>query len=255
MSDQQSRVVITAGASGIGLAIVRKFADAGARIAVCDVDDNALQSLKAELPGVYAARADVGDEATLSSFLEQAREHLGVFDVLVNNAGTAGPTAPIEDVSSEDWHTCLNVNLTAAFLCSRFVAASMKSAQRGLIINLASTAGQFGFPNRVPYACAKWAIIGLTKTLAMELGPHGVRVNAIAPGPVEGDRMDRVIAGDAAVTGRTEEEVRAEITRSNSLRTFIAADDIADAVMFLASENAARINGQVLNVDGHTEFL
>jgi len=180
--------------------------------------------------------------------------HLQGLDILISNAGVAGPTANLEDISLADWRNCLAVNLDAAFLCAR-AAAPLLRVQGGSMILMSSTAGLFGFPRRSPYASAKWAIRGLTRTLAQELGPAGVRVNCICPGSVSGDRIDRVITAEAQKTGRSEAAVRSEMTQISSLKSFISPQDIANLALFITSGAGARISGQDLTVDGHTETL
>ncbi len=253
MTHKNQRVLITAAASGIGRATAQAFLDAGAKVYICDVDAKALEkTLKGEMR-LAGMVADVGDEAQVGALFKAALGHLGGLDILINNAGIAGPTALVEDVSLADWRRCLSVNLDGAFLCARQAAPILKKQKSGSIINLSSTAGLFGFARRTPYCSAKWAIVGLTKTLAMELGPYGVRCNAICPGAVEGDRIDGVIARDAEARGLTEAQVREEYTRGCSLRTMIKAEDIASAMLFLTSAAGAKITGQAVPVDGHTE--
>ena len=249
------RVMVTAGARGIGRAIALAFRDAGARVEVCDLETEALEAFAAEAPGVGTTSADVSDEAAVERFFDQALGRLGGLDVLVNNAGIAGPTAPVEEVAFADWRSTLAVNLDGCFLCSRKAAPILKEAGQGAIINLSSTAGLFGYPLRTPYASAKWAVIGFTKSLAAELGPHGVRVNAICPGPVEGDRMVRVIAAQAAARGGEAATIRQQYEESVSMRRFVTVEDIAATALFLCSEAGAAISGQALPVDGHTESL
>jgi NAD(P)-dependent dehydrogenase (short-subunit alcohol dehydrogenase family) len=174
---------------------------------------------------------------------------------LVNNAGVSGPNALVEDLSLEDWRQCLAVNLDGTFLCAREAAPLLRTQGFGSIVNLSSTAGLYGFPRRAPYAAAKWAIRGFTRTLAQELGPHGVRVNCICPGSVEGERIDRVIAAEARKTGQTEDQVRQQFQQAASLRSFVSAQDIANMILFVTSEQGARISGQDLVIDGHTETL
>jgi len=183
-----------------------------------------------------------------------ARQHFdGDLNVLVNCAGIGGPAAPVEDLSYEDWRRCIAVNLDATFLCTRAAAASMKSTGAGSIINISSTAGLYGYPLRSAYASAKWGVIGFTKSMAMELGPSGVRVNAICPGSVSGARMDSVIANEANAKGIAAEQIRERYRKTCSLRTFIEASDIADMAVFLASAAAQRVTGQAISVDGHVE--
>ena len=249
------RVMVTAGARGIGRAIALAFHDAGARVEVCDVEAEALEAFAAEAPGVGTTCADVSDEAAVEGFFDEALGRLGGLDVLVNNAGITGPTAPVEEVAFADWQATVAVNLDGCFLCSRKAAPILKEAGQGAIINLSSTAGLFGYPLRTPYASAKWAVIGFTKSLAAELGPHGVRVNAICPGPVEGERMVRVIAAQSAARGIEEAEIRRDYEESVSLRRFVTVEDIAATALFLCSDAGAAISGQAIPVDGHTESL
>jgi len=247
------RVLVTAGASGIGAAIAGAFARAGARVHICDVDEVALSAALEAGEGVTGTLADVSDPAAVDALFDAAQATLGGLDVLVNNAGIAGPTAPVDEVPVEAWRRTLAVDLDGPFLCARRAVPLLKAAGGGCIVNMSSTSGVMGCPNRSPYAASKWALIGLTKTWAMELGTFGIRVNAVCPGVVEGDRVNRVIAADAVATGKTEDEVRASYVAGMSMRTFIAADDVASAVLFLCSAGAARMSGQVLGVDGNTE--
>ncbi|MEM7076485.1 MAG: SDR family oxidoreductase [Pseudomonadota bacterium] len=249
------RVVITGGAAGIGRRLAERFADAGARIAVCDADPDTVADLARAHPEWLVAQADVTNEAAVHGFLNDVEARWGGADVVCANAGTGGPAGLIEDLDYDAWRDCVAVNLHGAFLTCRWAARVMRSQGSGLIILTSSTAGQFGYPYRSPYAAAKWGIIGLTKTLAMELGPAGVRVNAIAPGAVDGDRMDRVVENEARASGKSREEIRASYVKGVSLRSWVKADDIADTVLFLASPAAGKISGQVLAVDGHTETL
>jgi NAD(P)-dependent dehydrogenase (short-subunit alcohol dehydrogenase family) len=249
------RVIITAGASGIGLVTAAAFVRGGARVYVCDVDGVALAQALANNPRLSGIACDVSDEAQVARMFAAALAHLGGLDILVNSAGTAGPTAAVHEIRLDEWRACLGVNLDGTFLCSREAAKLMRKQGSGSIVNMSSTAGLYGFPRRAPYAAAKWAIRGFTKTLAQELGPDGIRVNCICPGSVEGDRMDRVIAAEALKTQRTQEEVRAMFTQSASLRTFIPAEDIAQTILFLTSAHGSRISGQEIVVDGNTETL
>ena len=255
MTHSKQRVLITAAASGLGLAMADAFMAAGARVFICDVNAAALQATLASRPSLAGRVCDVSDEAQVADFFAAGTAHLGGLDILVSNAGVAGPTANVEDISLADWRHCMAVNLDSAFLCARLAAPLLRAQGSGSIINMSSTAGLFGFPRRAPYASAKWAIRGLTRTLAQELGPAGVRVNCICPGSVSGDRMDRVIAAEALKTGRSEAEVRLEAVQAASLKTFISPEDIAALALFITSSAGARISGQELTVDGHTETL
>ncbi len=241
---------MTAGAGGAGLVIAEALAAEGAEVFVCDVDEKALAALPAPLKG---ANVDVADAGRVEAWLGPVAAE-GV-DILVNNAGIAGPTAPVEEISPEDWRRCLSVDLDGQFHCARAVVPAMKRRSSGAIVNISSTAGIMGLPNRAPYVAAKFGVVGLTKTLAMELGPLGIRVNAIAPGSIEGDRMDRVIAAHAMVDGVSQDHVRAMYTLGVSMATFVAPQEIADMVVYLCSDRGRHICGQVIAVDGHTETL
>ena len=244
------RVVITAGASGLGLAMAHAFADVGDRVVVCDVDGAAVAALPARIRGV---QADVTDEAAMGAVLAQIEGDWGGADIVISNAGIGGPAGPIEDLDFAAWQRCLSVNLDGAFLTCRWAARVMKAQGSGVILLTSSVSGLFGFPWRTPYVAAKWGIVGLTKALASELGPHGVRVNAICPGAVEGPRMDRVIAMEAEAQSRSEADVRRGFTDGVALRRFVTADEVAAMALFLASPGAASISGQAMAVDGHTE--
>ncbi len=249
------RVVITGGASGIGKRLAERFAENGARVALCDADASAVAKMAAKHPDMIVAQADVTDAAQMEAFLGQVEDRFGGADVVCANAGTGGPAGLIEDLDYQAWQDCIAVNLHGAFLTCRWAARVMRAQGEGLIVITTSTSGQWGHPFRSPYSAAKWALVGLTKTLAMELGPVGVRVNAIAPGAVEGERMDRVVAMEAKASGKPEKDVRAQYVKGVSLRSWVSADDLADTVLFLASPAASKITGQVLNIDGHTETL
>ena len=249
------RIVVTAGAAGIGRAIAEGFHRAGARVQVCDVDEASLAALAAENPAIGRSRADVSDPDQVARLFEDVNRHLGGLDVLINNAGIAGPAGPTEDCGIADWRRTLAVNLDGAFHCLRHAIPMIKAAGAGSIVNISSAAGLYGYPLRAPYVASKWALVGLTKTLAIELGPHGIRANAVCPGSIDGPRMDRVIAAEAAARGVSTASVREAYTRQTSLRCFVAAADIAEMVLFLCSDAGARISGQAMTVDGHTESL
>jgi NAD(P)-dependent dehydrogenase (short-subunit alcohol dehydrogenase family) len=250
IGESGQRVLITGGGSGIGRAMAEAFADAGARVWVTDRDAGAL----ADLPeGWRGTVCDAADEAGVAALFEEVEAALGGLDTLCANAGTAGPTARIEDVALAEWRACVSVNLEGAFLAARAAAPMMKRQGAGAIVLTSSTAGLFGYPNRAPYAAAKWAVIGLMKTLAMELGPCGIRANAICPGAVEGPRMEGVLAREAAAKGTTRDAIYAGYASGTSMRTWVEARDIAAMAVFLASDAARRVSGQVIAVDGHTE--
>jgi len=243
------RVLITAGASGIGRAMGDAFAAAGYEVWVTDIDLEALSNCPSDW---ISCNVDAASETEMKTLFQEIGA-AGGLDVVCANAGIAGPTAKVEDVVWDDWQACVNVTLGAAFLTAKYATPLMKSAGAGAIILTSSTAGQFGYPNRAPYAAAKWGVIGLMKTLAMELGPHGIRANAICPGAVEGPRMDGVLEREAAAKGMTRDAVYDGYASGTSMRTFVEARDIADMAVFLASGGARRVSGQVIAVDGNTE--
>ncbi|MBO9444067.1 SDR family oxidoreductase [Phaeobacter italicus] len=245
-----ARVLITAGGSGIGRAMAEGFAAAGHQVWVTDVNADSLSDLPA---GWQASVVDAADEDSVAALFAEVREQWGGLDVLCANAGIAGPTALIEDIALEDWRKCVSVNLEGCFLAAKYAAPLMKEARAGSIIVTSSTAGQYGYPNRAPYASAKWAVIGLMKTLAMELGPYGVRANAICPGAVEGPRMEGVLEREAAAKGMSRDQVYEGYASGTSMRSFVEARDIANMAVFLGSDAARLVSGQVIAVDGHTE--
>ncbi|MEM8936294.1 MAG: SDR family oxidoreductase [Pseudomonadota bacterium] len=251
----KKRVAISAGAGGIGRVIAEAFLEGGADVYVCDVDESAVTEFKGRNPYATAVTADAGNPNDVDQFFDHIAADGRGLDVLVNNAGIAGPTSPLEDISVEDWTNTINVDLNSAFYFSRRAIPMLRAAGGGSIINIASNASFFGFPFRSPYTASKWAIIGLTKTLAMELGADNIRVNAICPGSVEGQRIDRVIEKDAAARGMSLADVECEYKRQSSLRTFVKAADIAAMAQFLTSEAGRRISGQAIGLDGHTEGL
>lgn len=246
-------VFITAGGSGLGLAMAKAFMADGAKVAVTDMDKTALADASASLPDLLTYEADASCEEAMRDVFADLRNRWETLDVVMANAGIAGPTAAIEDVRLDDWKRCLAVNLDGAFLASSLAAPWMKKQKDGVITLTSSTAGLFGYPYRSPYAAAKWGIIGLTKTLAMELGPFNIRVNAICPGSVEGDRMDRVIANEAKARGIAAGDLRKGYADCASLRRFVSAEDVANMAIFLASSAARNVSGMAMTVDGHTE--
>jgi NAD(P)-dependent dehydrogenase (short-subunit alcohol dehydrogenase family) len=248
-------VLITGGVTGIGRAIAERFLESGWRVHVGDADAAAVERFLAECPRASATRCDVASAADVDRMFDTLEATHGRLDVLVNNAGIAGPTAPVEAIEPADWDRTIAVDLNGQFYCARRAVPLLRAAGGGSIVNIASNAAFFGFPLRTPYTACKWALIGFTKTLAMELGPDHIRVNAICPGSVQGARIDRVIARDAEERGRTPEEIRAIYARQSSMRLFVTASDVANLAWFLASEQGATISGQALGIDGHTESL
>jgi NAD(P)-dependent dehydrogenase (short-subunit alcohol dehydrogenase family) len=255
MTDRTKPVVlVTAGASGIGRVIVECFLAHGHAVHLCDIDQAAVDDCLESNPQASATVADASDVEEVDRVFDAIRSLYGRLDVLINNVGIAGPTAAVEDIDPADWDRTINIDLNSAFYVTRRAVPLLKQ-EGGCIINMASSAGIFGFPLRSPYAAAKWALVGLAKTWAMELGKSGIRVNAICPGSVSGERIDTVIAKDAAVRGLSEEEIRRIYQRQSSMRVFVDAEDIAETVRFLCSAAGRHISGQVLGIDGHTEAL
>ena len=249
------RVLVTAGGDGIGLEIARGFAGAGAQVLVCDIQPESLARLATTLPDVHSCLADVSREKDVAAMFELVDQKLGGLDVLVNNAGIAGPTGGVEILSLADWERTLAVNLTGQFLCIRQAVPRLRQGRDPSIINLASAAGHLGMPGRAPYSASKWGVVGLTKTLAIELGRDGIRVNAILPGAVDGPRIRAVIAAKAKALGKPVEDVTRVYTDQAALGRMVTARDIANMVLFAASDLAGNVTGQELVVDGHTQAL
>ncbi|MAO91522.1 MAG: 3-oxoacyl-[acyl-carrier-protein] reductase [Rhodospirillaceae bacterium] len=249
------RILITAGAAGIGRIMAEKMNAAGARVFVCDIDQTALADLSTTHPDIGQMQADISDRAAVDAFFEQGLAALGGLDVLVNNAGIAGPTGPVEDINPDDFERTLAINITGQFLCTRLAVPHLKAAGGGAIINLSSAAGKFAFPLRTPYSASKWAVVGFTKSLAAELGPFNIRVNAILPGAVEGPRIERVITAKADARGVPFEEMLANYTNLASMGRLIPPEDIAAMALFLASDDCGTLSGQALSIDGDTQML
>lgn len=254
MTDQDV-VLISGGAAGIGRTIASAFLDNGAAVHVFDASEEHIDEFLATYPSATATLANIANPDAVDTVFSELRGHYGQLTVLVNNAGVAGPTAPVEDTAIEEWAQCINVDLNGFFYVTRRAVPLLKERSGSSIINIASTAALHGYPLRSAYAASKWAQIGLTKTWAMELGPYGVRVNAISPGSVQGERIDAVIEQDAKARGLSVDEVRDVYLRQTSMRTFISSEDVASMAVFLASAGAARVSGQVIAVDGYTEGL
>jgi NAD(P)-dependent dehydrogenase (short-subunit alcohol dehydrogenase family) len=249
------RAVVTAGAGGIGRAIADALIAAGARVHICDVDEAALAGFRSAQPNHGATRADVAHEADVARLFADATAALGGLDLLVNNAGVAGPTGAVEEVAVEDWRRCLDVGLTGQFLCTRLAVPLLKASGGGAIINISSVAGRLGYAWRTPYAATKWGVIGFTQSLARELGPANIRVNALLPGVVAGPRIERVIAARAEQVGVDYAAMEQTYLDRVSMRRMVTAQDVAGAVLYLVSAAGANISGQSLSVDGNVETL
>jgi len=249
------RVLVTAGAAGIGKAFAETFNDAGAKVFICDVDKGALDAFRAARPEIGGGLTDVADPKQVDGLFDAATAFLGGLDVLINNAGIPGPTAPVEEIDLADWERTIAVDLNGMFYCTRKAVPLLKAAGGGSIINLSSVAGRLGYPLRTPYAAAKWAVVGFTKSLAIELGPANIRVNAIQPGIVEGERIERVISAKAKALGVSFDQYKQQLLSKVSLRRTVSPLDIANMALFLATDAGRNISGQALSVCGNVETL
>ena len=249
------RVLVTAGASGIGAAIASAFAETGAALHICDIDHAALATFQQRSPSCHATLADVADEKQVAALFEIQRTRFGGLDVLINCAGIAGPTASIDTVSENDWNRTIDVNLSGQYRCLHYAVPMLRDSKAANIICISSVAGRLGLPFRTPYVASKFAIVGMIKALAIELGPQDIRVNAVLPGIVEGPRMDGVIRARAALAGLSEEAMREEYLKKISLRRMVTADDVALACLYLCSAAGRNISGHALSVDANVEYL
>ncbi|SOE94192.1 NAD(P)-dependent dehydrogenase, short-chain alcohol dehydrogenase family [Burkholderia sp. D7] len=255
------RVLVTGGASGIGLVIARAFVDAGSRVHVCDSSQQAIDALNeaeqsAEMNAITSTLADVSDRAAVDRVFVDVNEQLGGLDVLINNAGIAGPTGGIDEMDARDWEQTIDVNLNAQFyFAHRAVPLLRQARDGGTIIALSSVAGRLGYAYRTPYSATKWAVVGLTKSLAIELGPDNIRVNAIQPGIVKGPRIERVIAARAEQLGLSYEQMEKEYLSKISLRRMTTPEEVAATALFLCSPGGSGISGQAISVCGNVEVL
>lgn len=247
------RVVVTGAGSGIGRAIAEGFAASGARVRISDIDEEEAASFGGNDRRSHVV-GDAGNPEEASGLIEGAISDFGGLDVIVANAGVAGPTAGIEEISPDDWDRTLAINLRGAYLAAHAGANALRASE-GLFIALSSAAGRLGFAHRTPYAASKWGVVGLVKSLALELGPDGVRANAILPGIVEGPRIDRVIAARAERAGQTFEAAREETLAKVAMRRMVTADQIAGACLYLASPLGSAISGQAISVCAGLEML
>jgi len=249
------RVIVTAGAAGIGREVARTFLREGALVQVCDVDRDALAALATSDPKLKATLCDVADRDAVTRFIDAAADALGGLDCLINNAGIAGPTGRVDEIPPEEWDHTLAVNITGQFNCVRAALRHLTKSSNPSIINLSSAAGRLGFPLRTPYAASKWAVVGFTKSLAIELGPLKIRVNAIQPGAVEGDRIRRVFAAKAQVRGVSMQTVADEAMSHASIKEMIAPQQLADMMVFLASPRGRTVSGQAISICGNVQSL
>jgi NAD(P)-dependent dehydrogenase (short-subunit alcohol dehydrogenase family) len=255
ISVKGKRVLITAGAGGIGRAMTDVFRAAGARVHICDVDRAAIDETVTSFPGVTSTLADVSNLKAVDQLFGDAQVHLGGLDCMINNAGIAGPTGKVEDIPVEEWERCIAVDLNAMFYCTRRAMPLIKAAGGGSIINLSSAAGRLAFPFRTPYSAAKWGVVGFTRSLSMEVGPDNIRVNAIQPGVVEGERIDRVIAAKAKALGISFEQQKKISLERVSMHRMVSPYDIANMALYLASDLGGSITGQAISVCAGVEML
>ena len=249
------RVLVTAGAGGIGLEIARAFVREGANVFICDVDRDALTAVAKSDPMLARIICDVSDRNAVKALFEAAVGHLGGLDCLVNNAGIAGPTGRVEDINPEDWDQCIAVDLTSQFNCVRLAIPHLRMSKNASIMNLSSQAGKHGFPLRSPYAAAKWGVIGFTKSISIELGEDGIRVNALLPGLVAGDRIRRVIEAKAQQNGRRFKDQEDFMLQFTAMKDYVTPQQLADMVVFTASPRGRTITGQSLSVCAGTNML
>ncbi len=244
-----TKVLVTGGAGGIGRAIVERFLADGAQVMTCDADVAALDEAMTSLPGLLGLPCDVSDPAQVETLFEAVARDLGALDVFVANVGVGGPTQPVEELSLADWQRVMDVNLTGTFDTVRHAIPFIK-ASRGTIVIMSSAAGRYGYPNRAPYAVSKWGLVGLAKTLSIELGEDGVSVNAILPGAVGGERFERVIEGRAAISGRSIEEEMMTSFANQSLKQVVDPAHVADLVHFLTTPAGRSMSGAAISIDG-----
>lgn len=249
------RVLVTAGANGIGLAIARAFVAEGAKVHICDVDTAALSALKASDPVLTQTVCDVSDRASVKNLFAETTTTLGGLDVLVNNAGIAGPTSKVEEMNPEDWDRCLDICLTGQFNCTRLAVPLLRQSKNASIVNISSAAGRLGFAMRSPYAAAKWGVIGFTKSLSIELGPDNIRVNAILPGLVAGDRQRRVLEAKAQQRGISFAEMEKTAFSYTSIKDYVTPQQLADQIVFMVSPRGRTISGQAISICGDTQML
>lgn len=249
------RVMVSAGASGIGLEIARAFVREGAMVHVCDVDRDALAKLASTDASIGTTACDVSDRTQVARFFDEALARLGGLDCLVNNAGVAGPTGRIEEIDPSEWDRCIAVDLTGQFNCLRLAVPHLRKSANASVMNVSSLAGRLGFALRTPYASAKWGVVGLTKSLAIELGPDRIRVNALLPGVVAGDRQERVLTAKAKARGISFDEMERIAFSGTSLKEYVTPQQLADLAVFVASPRGRTISGQALSVCGDTQML
>ncbi|NNH79287.1 SDR family oxidoreductase [Acinetobacter terrae] len=250
----QQKVLISAGASGIGKAIAENFLKHGAKVCIIDINQQALDAFQQEQPDILAFSADLSSLIDLERVFQNAIQALGgELDVLINNTGISGPTMPMHELDIQKWNKVIQINLNSTFRLTQLVIPYLQQSENAAIVNMSSAAGRFGYPNRIAYSTTKWGLVGFTKTLAMELGKFNIRVNAIAPGAVDGPRFQGVLAQRAAVSGRTLQEETMDALAVQSLKYMVNPQHIGELAYFLASEAGRSISGQLIPIDGDTQ--
>lgn len=247
-------IVVTGGADSVGRVIAERFHRAGARVHICDVRADALEATLAANPGMGGTLANVGDAADVERLFREARAGMGHVSVLVNNVGIGGPRAALEQVDDDDWRQTMAVNLNGVFYCMKQAIPDMKERRRGAIINFSTGSTRTRLPLRAPYVASKAAVEALTLNSARELGPYQVRCNAVLPGMINNERMRRIVQANADATGRTAEAVEQDYLKYISMRSKIEPDEIADLVLFLASDAARKVTGELIAVSGNVEW-
>ena len=253
---KNKKIIISAGASGIGWATAKICLSRGAFVYICDLDLKSLNKIKKHSLNnkrLFSYNCDASNEEEVSNFFNQIKKKTNKIDALINNVGVAGPTGSLEKLNSEDWENTLHTDVNSHFYFTKRAIPLIKKSKNGSIINISSTAGILGFPLRSPYAASKWAIIGITKTLAMELGKFNIRVNAVCPGTIKGDRMKRVIRDKAKFTKISRKSIEKDFISMSSMKQWILEDDIGKMCAFLISDDSSKVSGQVISVDGNTE--
>ena len=252
------KIIISAAAEGIGWSIAQECMQNGAIVYLTDKNNESLDKIsKHDLyeKQLFLDRVNAHDFQEVEDYFNKLENKVDSVDALINNVGIAGPTGRLEELNINDWRETIDININSHFHYTKFSIPLIKNNNGGSIINLSSTAGLFGFPFRSPYAASKWAVIGMTKSLAVELGEFNIRVNAICPGSVSGDRMKRVIEAKARSLGVKEESIQKDYESMVSLKSFVDKKDVSNMAVFLLSEEAKRISGQVMTVDGNTERM
>lgn len=249
------KVVVTAGAAGIGRSIADAFDAVGAKIHVCDISQAALDACKADHPDWGYTQCNVAEEIQVKKLFDDAEKHLGGLDVLINNAGIAGPTGGIDSIKPSEWDQTISINLNGQFYSCHHAVPLLKKSNDPSIVCISSIAGRLAYANRTPYSATKWAIRGLAESLAYELGPFGIRVNSILPGIVEGPRIDSVIQARADNDGVTFEKMKQTYKDMASLKRMVTAEDVANQALFLCSPLGRNISGQSISIDGHVRAL